>query len=94
MVRTELESAPNMAQLFAKAALTARGRGGDLPDTRLARTGVRTEPGELAAYARVCRFDLGKGHEEWKQSFKTGTVPLAEGSVDLRPLNRSAQKEK
>ena len=48
-----------MASLFAKAALTARGRGGDLPDTRLARTGVEVDPGELAAYARVCGFGLG-----------------------------------
>jgi acyl dehydratase len=59
MTRTELETAPSMAQLFAKAALTARGRGGDLPDTRLARTGVAVDPGELAAYARVCGFGLG-----------------------------------
>jgi acyl dehydratase len=59
MARTELESAPNMARLFAKAALTARGRGGDLPDTRLARTGVEVDPVELAAYARVCGFGLG-----------------------------------
>jgi len=59
MTRTELSAPPSMAQLFAKAALTARGRGGDLPDTRLARTQVPVDPGELAAYARVCRFDLG-----------------------------------
>jgi len=59
MKRTELTEPPSMAQLFAKAALTARGRGGDLPDTRLARTQVSVDPGELAAYARVCRFDLG-----------------------------------
>src|SRR5206468_27580 len=58
MTRTELAAPPNMAQLFAKAALTTRGRGGDLPATRLARTGVQVDPGELAAYARVCRFDL------------------------------------
>jgi len=59
MTRTELTEPPSMAQLFAKAALTARGRGGDLPDARLARTQVSVDPGELAAYARVCRFDLG-----------------------------------
>jgi hypothetical protein len=59
MTRTELTAPPSMAQLFAKAALTARGRGGDLPDTRLARTQVPVDPAELAAYARVCRFDLG-----------------------------------
>ncbi len=49
-----LDAPPNMAALFAKA-LTARGRGGDLPGTRLARTGVTIDPAELAGYARVCR---------------------------------------
>ena len=58
MAHTELTAPPSMAQLFAKAALTARGRGGDLPDTRLARTGVRVEVADLAAYDRVCRFPL------------------------------------
>ncbi|WP_346621175.1 MaoC/PaaZ C-terminal domain-containing protein [Blastococcus montanus] len=56
--RTELEQPPNMAALFARAALTARGRGGDLPDTRLARTGVPVDAGHLAEYARVCGFPL------------------------------------
>ena len=56
---TVVESAPSMPALFARAALTARGRGGDLPDTRLARIGVTVDPPALAAYARVCRFDLG-----------------------------------
>jgi acyl dehydratase len=59
MTRTELDAPPNMAALFAKAAVTARGRGGDLPDTRLARRGVDVDAGELAAYARVCGFGLG-----------------------------------
>ncbi|MGY1683405.1 MaoC family dehydratase [Geodermatophilus sp. SYSU D01176] len=58
MARTELESSPSMAALFAKAAVTARGRGGDLPDTRLARTGVRVEAAALAGYDRVCGFPL------------------------------------
>ncbi|MGY1735426.1 MaoC family dehydratase [Geodermatophilus sp. SYSU D00684] len=55
---TVLESAPAMAPLFARAALTARGRGGDLPATRLARRGVTVDPAEVAAYARVCGFPL------------------------------------
>ncbi|RBY93889.1 hypothetical protein DQ244_00465 [Blastococcus sp. TBT05-19] len=59
MATTVLDAPPNMAALFAKAALTARGRGGDLPDTRLARTGVTVDPANLAGYARVCRFPLG-----------------------------------
>ena len=58
MTRTVLGSSPSMPALFAKAALTARGRGGDLPDTRLARTGVPVDAAEVAAYARVCRFPL------------------------------------
>jgi acyl dehydratase len=56
--RTVLQSPPAMPALFAKAALTSRGRGGNLPDTRLARTGVAVDPGRLAAYNRVCGFDL------------------------------------
>ena len=58
MPTTVLEAAPSLGRLFARAALTARGRGGDLPDTRLARTGVAVDPAELAAYDRVCGFPL------------------------------------
>jgi acyl dehydratase len=50
--------APSMPVLFARAVLTARGRGGDLPDTRPARTGVPVDTEGLAAYARVCGFPL------------------------------------
>src|SRR4051794_17632052 len=58
MTRTVLDAAPAMPALFARAALTARGRGGPLPDTRLAREGVQIDPADLAGYARVCRFPL------------------------------------
>ncbi len=58
MARTVLEAAPSMPALFARAVATARGRGGDLPDTRLARTGVRVEAADLAAYDRVCGLPL------------------------------------
>jgi acyl dehydratase len=58
MTTTVLESAPSMPALFARAALTARGRGGALPDTRLSRAGVQVDPAGVAAYARVCRFPL------------------------------------
>jgi acyl dehydratase len=58
MTRTVLEGPPAMPALFARAALTARGRGGVLPDTRLARLDVRVDPDDVAAYARVCRFPL------------------------------------
>src|SRR4051795_5346777 len=58
MNRTVLDAPPAMPALFARAALTARGRGGALPDTRLAREGVQIDPADLAGYARVCRFPL------------------------------------
>jgi acyl dehydratase len=58
MPTTVLESAPSMAKLLARAAFTTRGRGGDLPDARLARNGVQVDPADLAAYDRVCRFPL------------------------------------
>jgi acyl dehydratase len=57
--RTVLPEAPALPALFARAALSARGRSGDLPDTRLARTGVVVDPAQLADYARVCGFPLG-----------------------------------
>ncbi len=56
---TVLDAAPSLASLYARAALTARGRGGDLPDTHLARHGVTVDRDHLAAYARVCRLPLG-----------------------------------
>ena len=56
--RTVLEGPPAMPALFAKAALTSRGRGGALPDARVTRTGVVVDPAELAGYDRVCRFPL------------------------------------
>jgi acyl dehydratase len=59
MVTTVLDEAPNLAKLYAKAAVTARGRGGDLPDDRVARHGVSVDPAHLAAYARVCGLPLG-----------------------------------
>ena len=58
VARTVLDAPPAMPALFARAAFTARGRGGDLPDTRLAREGVEVDPADVAAYARVCRFPL------------------------------------
>ncbi|MGY1631609.1 MaoC family dehydratase [Geodermatophilus sp. SYSU D01186] len=74
MARRELEAAPSMPALFARAAATTRGRGGELPDTRLARTGVVVEPGDVAAYARVCGFGL------------TGSLPVTHPHVLTFPL--------
>jgi acyl dehydratase len=42
--------------LFAKAALSQRGRHGDLPDTAWRREGVVVDREHLLAYQRVCRF--------------------------------------
>ncbi len=53
-----LDGPPSMTKLFAQAALTARGRGGALPDTHLARVAVEVDPAQVAAYARVCEFPL------------------------------------
>ncbi|WP_324275476.1 MaoC family dehydratase [Blastococcus brunescens] len=58
MAVTVLDDAPNLGRLYAKAALTARGRGGDLPGTHLARKGVAVDADHLAGYARVCRLPL------------------------------------
>ncbi|SNR46378.1 MaoC family dehydratase [Blastococcus mobilis] len=58
MAVTVLDEAPNLRALYAKAAVTAWGRGGDLPTDRLARKGVAVDPAHLAAYTRVCRLPL------------------------------------
>jgi acyl dehydratase len=58
MAVTVLDAAPNLGALYAKAAVTAWGRGGDLPEEHLARKGVSVDPAHLAAYTRVCRLPL------------------------------------
>ncbi|SFP11986.1 Acyl dehydratase [Geodermatophilus dictyosporus] len=58
MTTTVLDAAPNLAALYARAAVTARGRGGELPDTHLARHGVGVDRDHLAGYARVCGLPL------------------------------------
>ena len=57
-VRT-LTDSPALGPLFAKAALTQRGRGGELPDTIVRRDGVVVDRGHLLAYERVCGFGGG-----------------------------------
>ena len=54
-VRT-LHESPSLAPLFVKAALTQRGRHGDLPDAGLRREGVSIDRDHLLAYERVCGF--------------------------------------
>ena len=58
MAVTVLDAAPNLGSLYAKAAVTAWGRGGALSDDRLARKGVTVDPAHLAAYDQVCRLPL------------------------------------
>jgi acyl dehydratase len=58
MTTKVLDTAPNLGSLYAKAAVTAFGRGGALPEDRLARRGVRVDPAHLVEYARVCRLPL------------------------------------
>ena len=58
MATTVLDEAPNLGKLYAKAAVTAFGRGGGLPEDHLARRGVTVDPAHLAAYDRVCRLPL------------------------------------
>jgi acyl dehydratase len=64
----ELNSSPSMLPLFVRAGAAmipgasllpfVGGGGRDVPDTTLRLSGVTIEPGRLAAYNRVCAFDL------------------------------------
>ena len=68
MADQELSGSPSMLPLFAGASLAAipgagrlpwvGGGGGEVPDLALTRTDVAVEPDRLAAYDRVCGFDL------------------------------------
>lgn len=55
----ELTSAPNLAPLYLKAAVTAPTRkGGELPDTEYQRHDITVDREHLAEYARVCGFGV------------------------------------
>jgi acyl dehydratase len=58
MATTVLKASPNLGLLYARAAITALGRGGGLPDTHLARRGVVVDPAHFADYTRVCHLPL------------------------------------
>lgn len=54
-----LHEPPSLPRLFAKAAMTARGRGGDLPDLAVRRHDVAVDRDNLLAYQHLCRFAAG-----------------------------------
>lgn len=68
MATRTLDSPPSILPLYARAAAPlipgasllpfVPGRGEEIPDLELTLAGVRPEPDRVAAYARVCGFDL------------------------------------
>jgi acyl dehydratase len=68
MADKELRGSPSMLPLFARASLAVipgagklpwvGGGGGEVPDQALTRADVAVDPDRLAAYDRVCGFDL------------------------------------
>lgn len=56
--RLILTEPPDLKRLFVKAAMTSRGRGGDLPRTRIVMSDQGVDVAHLARYARVCGFSL------------------------------------
>lgn len=46
------------------------------------------ELGQACALEGIGRIELGKGPERYKQSFKSGDIPLAEGAVNLGRCRR------
>ena len=47
---------------------------------------------EAAAARGIMRIDFGKGPERYKTDLESGAIPLAEGSVDLRPVTRRVRR--
>lgn len=68
MATRTLDSPPAILPLYARAAAPlipgasllpfVPGRGEEVPELELSLAGVRPDPGEIAAYARVCGFSL------------------------------------
>jgi acyl dehydratase len=57
MTVIQIEQPPSLGRLYAKAAVTARGRRGDrLPDISVERANVTIDRNHLATYADVCGF--------------------------------------
>ena len=55
----EVASAPALGPLFARAAVTQKGRGGGLPNHALRLAGVEVDRGALLDYQHLCRFAGG-----------------------------------
>ena len=55
----EIPSAPALGPLFARAALTQKGRGGALPSHGLRLAGLEVDRGRLLDYQHLCRFAGG-----------------------------------
>lgn len=53
-----LDGPANLPALMARAAASARGRGGQLPDVEVRRLGAGVDLAHLAAYDRACGFPL------------------------------------
>lgn len=56
--RLVLSERPDLKRLLVRAAVTSRGRGGDLPPTRVELADQAVDLTHLAQYARVCGFAL------------------------------------
>ena len=54
-----LPAAPSLPRLYARAALTARGRGGSLPGTVLRLESATVDRARLLRYQRLCGFAVG-----------------------------------
>lgn len=54
-----LASTPALGPLYARAALSSRGRGGALPERSLRRERVCVDREHLTAYQRICGFPVG-----------------------------------
>jgi acyl dehydratase len=55
---TVLDHAPALGPLYARALLTAPGRGGELTEREVTQRGARIDRDRLAAYDRVCGFGV------------------------------------
>ncbi len=50
------------------------------------------ELARAAAAAGIHRIDLGRGSGQFKRSFMTDAIPVAEGSVECRPVSRAIRQ--